>query len=71
MMGYFPKKEYLIKYNLHNQYWPLIQALKKGDITSYLHHLYVYIGYFKGKYNVLLLRDRGIVLAWRCLVRRL
>ncbi|CEI99550.1 hypothetical protein RMCBS344292_13636 [Rhizopus microsporus] len=71
MMGYFPKKEYLIKYNLHNQYWPLIQALKKGDIASYLHHLYVYIDYFKGKYNVLLLRDRGIVLAWRCLVRRL
>lgn len=69
-MGYFPKKELLEKYKLVDQYWNLLQALKTGDLAGYSTHLEIYFDYFYNNHTYSLLKDRGIVLAWRCLVKK-
>ncbi|KAG1455686.1 hypothetical protein G6F46_007073 [Rhizopus delemar] len=70
IMGYFPKIELLEKYKLVDQYWNLLQALKAGDLAGYSTHLEIHFDYFYSNHTYSLLKDRGIVLAWRCLVKK-
>ncbi|KAI8355552.1 hypothetical protein BD560DRAFT_438080 [Blakeslea trispora] len=71
ILGHFPSIHLLQKYNLEDPYKRLIECLKVGNIQGYLEHLETYFVYFYQHLTYLLLKERGIVLAWRCLVRNM
>ncbi|KAI8083291.1 uncharacterized protein B0P05DRAFT_536811 [Gilbertella persicaria] len=71
ILGYFPKHALLETYNLVNPYLNLIQCLKVGNIQGYLDHLEIHFNYFYHHLTYVLLKERGIVLVWRCLIRNM
>ncbi|CAO3659415.1 unnamed protein product [Rhizopus stolonifer] len=71
IMGYFPHQKLLEKYSLMDQYWNLLQTLRNGDLNGYMNHLDTHFHYFYNNHTYILLKERGIVLAWRCLVKKI
>ncbi|KAI9259305.1 hypothetical protein BY458DRAFT_534975 [Sporodiniella umbellata] len=70
-MGYFPRLGLLAKYQLLDLYGPLLEAIKRGDMQRYLSHLENHFDYFYRHQTYLLLKERGIVLVWRSLIRKI
>ena len=61
----------LEEYDLVDPYRQLIQCLKVGNLQGYLDHLEAYFVYFYQHLTYVLLKERGIVLVWRCLIRNM
>ncbi|KAI9487069.1 MAG: hypothetical protein EXX96DRAFT_627751 [Benjaminiella poitrasii] len=71
ILGYFPTTQLLEKYQLVGPYLNLIQLIRSGNIHGYLQHIKKYFKYFYHHLTLLLLRERGTVLVWRCLIKNL
>jgi hypothetical protein len=71
VLGQFPSARLLDKYQLTDQFSHLLHTLKCGNVHGYLAHLEKHIDYFYGKMTYFLLRERGIVLVWRCLIKNM
>ncbi|KAI8098603.1 uncharacterized protein BX664DRAFT_3273 [Halteromyces radiatus] len=70
LLGKSAKPQLLIKYNLLEPYGLLILTLKRGDYYGFQQHLEKYFDYFYGTFTYVLLRERGKVLLWRCLLKK-
>ncbi|KAI8642834.1 hypothetical protein BD408DRAFT_343521, partial [Parasitella parasitica] len=70
-LGYFPSAQLLEKYQLAAPYANLVKTMRVGDIHGYLMHLDTYFEYFYSHLSYLLLKERGLVLVWRCLLNKL
>ncbi|KAI8994854.1 hypothetical protein BDB01DRAFT_714750 [Pilobolus umbonatus] len=71
MIGLMPSHQLLYQYNLVGPYDGLVTCLIQGDIEGYLSNLETHFHYFYQHFTYLLLKERGIVLVWRCLMRNL
>ncbi|KAG2229035.1 hypothetical protein INT48_009591 [Thamnidium elegans] len=71
ILGYFPSIELLQKYKLTERYLGLIQTIRTGNMRGYLQHLETHFEYFYHHLTYLLLKERGIVLVWRCLIKNM
>ncbi|OAD72306.1 hypothetical protein PHYBLDRAFT_181790 [Phycomyces blakesleeanus NRRL 1555(-)] len=71
ILGKFPSMQLLTKYQLVIPFAGLIQTLKSGNLYEYLNHLDVHFGFFYKTFTYVMLRERGTVLVWTCLLRRL
>ncbi|KAI8374387.1 uncharacterized protein BYT42DRAFT_500193 [Radiomyces spectabilis] len=71
LLGRFPMPQLLAKYQLQEQYLPLIVHLKSGNIAGYMSHIDQHFHYFYSTFTYMMLRERGTVLLWRCLIRKL
>jgi hypothetical protein len=71
ILGYFPNIKLLEKYQLTAPYVNLLKTLKSGDIRGYLAHIENYFDYFFKNLTYLLLKERGVVLVWRCLIKNM
>ncbi|KAI7900741.1 uncharacterized protein BX663DRAFT_544623 [Cokeromyces recurvatus] len=71
ILGYFPSVQLLEKYQLVGPYSNLIKMIRSGYIYGFLQHLKKYFHYFYHHLTFLLLRERGVVLVWRCLIKNL
>lgn len=69
ILGHFPSMELLEKYQLAPPYVNLINTIRSGNIHGFLDHLETYFDYFYQRLTYLLLKERGIVLVWRCLLK--
>ncbi|KAL7308845.1 hypothetical protein PS15m_010989 [Mucor circinelloides] len=69
ILGHFPSTQLLEKYQLAPPYVNLINTIRSGNIHGFLQHLETYFDYFYSHLTYLLLKERGIVLVWRCLLR--
>lgn len=69
ILGHFPSIQLLEKYQLAPPYVNLINTIRSGNIHGFLQHLETYFDYFYSHLTYLLLKERGIVLVWRCLLR--
>lgn len=61
----------LEKYQLTAPYVNLLQTIRSGNMSGYLQHLETYFDYFYSNLTYLLLKERGIVLVWRCLIKNM
>ncbi|CEP13448.1 hypothetical protein [Parasitella parasitica] len=71
ILGHLPTIQLLEKYQLTAPYIDLMKALRSGNIHGYLMHLETHFQYFYSHFTYLLLRERGLVLLWRCLLYKL
>jgi hypothetical protein len=71
ILGTFPSVALLEKYNLVEPYVNLMKTMRSGDIRGYLRHIEQYFDYFYNHLTYLLLKERGIVLVWRCLIKNM
>ncbi|KAL9546413.1 hypothetical protein MBANPS3_006674 [Mucor bainieri] len=69
ILGHFPSIQLLEKYQLAPPYVNLINTIRSGNIHGFLHHLETYFDYFYHRLTYLLLKERGLVLVWRCLLK--
>lgn len=69
ILGHFPSIQLLEKYQLAPPYVNLINTIRSGNIHGFLDHLETYFDYFYHRLTYLLLKERGIVLVWRCLLK--
>lgn len=70
LLGKFPSSQLLLKYNLQEPFEPLITTLKLGDYEGYMQHLEDHFDFFYNTFTYVLLKSRGPVLIWRCLLRK-
>ncbi|KAI8878751.1 hypothetical protein K501DRAFT_258040 [Backusella circina FSU 941] len=71
ILGHFPSHTLLEKYQLTEQFSTLLHTLKCGNVAGYLAHLEQHVDYFYSKMTYFLLRERGVVLVWRCLIKNI
>ncbi|KAI8988006.1 hypothetical protein BDF20DRAFT_300810 [Mycotypha africana] len=71
ILGYFPSLMLLRKYQLEEYFAPLMRCIRSGHMAGFLHHLEAYFAYFYRHFTYLLLKERGVVLIWRCLIKNL
>lgn len=71
ILGHFPSIQLLEKYQIAPPYVNLMKAIRSGNIHAYLEHLEAYFDYFYSRLTYLLLKERGIVLVWRCLLKNM
>ncbi|KAI7874777.1 uncharacterized protein EV154DRAFT_78518 [Mucor mucedo] len=71
ILGHFPSLQLLETYELTAPYADLLKALRSGHLKGYLQHLETYFDYFYSHLTYLLLKERGIVLVWRCLIKNM
>ncbi|CAO3615233.1 unnamed protein product [Cunninghamella echinulata] len=70
LLGKFPLPQLLMKYHLQEPFEPLIVALKTGDHEGFMQHLEDYFDFFYNTFTYVLLKSRGPVLLWRCLLKK-
>ncbi|KAI9011949.1 hypothetical protein CLU79DRAFT_873663 [Phycomyces nitens] len=61
----------LTKYQLVTPFAGLVKTLKSGNLYEYLGHLDVHFEFFYKTFTYVMLRERGTVLVWICLLRKL
>lgn len=71
ILGYFPQYQLLEKYQLVSPFSNLIKTIRSGDLNGFLEHLETYFEYFYHHLTYLLLKERGVVLVWRCLIKNM
>lgn len=71
ILGHFPSLQLLEMYGLTAPFANLLQTLRSGDLKGYLQHLETHFDYFYNHLTYLLLKERGIVLVWRCLIKNM
>lgn len=59
----------LEKYQLSAPFLNMMRLIRAGDIHGYYEHIETHFNYFYGKMTYLLLKERGVVLVWRCLIK--
>ncbi|CAO3653955.1 unnamed protein product [Mucor hiemalis] len=69
ILGYFPSVQLLEKYQLAAPFVNMMKLIRAGDIHGYYEHIETHFNYFYSKLTYLLLKERGIVLVWRCLIK--
>ncbi|KAF7730442.1 hypothetical protein EC973_002249 [Apophysomyces ossiformis] len=71
LRGHFPNATLLNKYQLSGPFSELIRQMKLGNLHGYLAHIDKYFQFFYQSYTYVMLRERGTVLLWRSLLRRI
>ncbi|KAI7868710.1 hypothetical protein BDF14DRAFT_1790041 [Spinellus fusiger] len=71
LLGHFPSTQLLTKYQLVEPFAGLIDTLKSGSLSAYFDHMDAHFGFFYSTFTYVMLRERGTVLLWRCLLKKL
>lgn len=71
ILGHFPSAELLEKYQLTDKFGVLLSTIRSGNIQGYFQHLETHFEYFYHHLTYLLLKERGVVLLWRCLMKNM
>ncbi|RUS32590.1 hypothetical protein BC938DRAFT_474998 [Jimgerdemannia flammicorona] len=70
ILGYRPTSQLLERYKLVDLFGPLIQAMLSGNVAQYVTALDAHMEWFLRMKSYLLLKERGKVIVWRNLFRK-